>query len=340
MKILITGAGGFLGGRLARSLLSYGQHDLRLHYRRKADSDDLSTLVAQYPEWQLEVVTANLLRPPELKALVSGVDLIIHAAAGTRGAVADMFLNSVVGTRNLLDATAGAGCRRIALVSSFAMYCTANLASGAIHDEQCGLEASGIDKGAYAFTKIQQEMLFCEYQRRFGFEYVILRPGVIYGPGGGAFSPRVGLKIGSTFLELGGRCLLPLSYVDNCADAIVFAALHAPSGASFSVVDGDLPTCSQYLARYKQQVAPLTSIRVPRWAFLAGVHLVARYNRRSQGQLPANFNSYILRSMYRRLQYSNQALKNLGWTQRVETDEAIGRTFDYLRNATRRETAL
>ncbi len=327
MTVLVTGAGGFLGNQLVGSLLRQGHRQLRLHYRREPDGTAIAAFRERYPDAVLEARSANLLSPARLRPLVEGVDIIIHAAAGKRGAAADMFLNTVVGTRNLLDAAVSAGCRRIVLVSSFAVYDSAALAANDVLDEQCPAESDGLEKGAYGFAKVQQELLFREYQARHGFEYVILRPGVIYGPGDASISSRVGLKIGPFFFGLGGGCSLPLSYVENCADAIGIAARSAPSGSIFSVVDGDLPTCRQYLAGYRRKVEKLRAIPIPHWLFVLGVRTMMAYHRRSQGQLPALFTLHLVRSMYRNFRFSNAGLVTLGWRQRISTDEGMAAAF-------------
>ncbi len=107
-------------------------------------------------------------------------------------------------------------------------------------------------------SKLRQEQLFWEYHQKYGFDLVVLRPGVIYGPGGGHFSNRVGLQpLRAVPPHLGGKNLLPLTYVDNCAEAIVVAALsEGSSGQVYNVVDDDLPTSGQYLSLYKKQRSP------------------------------------------------------------------------------------
>lgn len=199
-------------------------------------------------------------------------------------------------------------------------------------DESLPLEEVGTLKGDYAYAKSRQEQLFREYQSRFGFDLRVVRPGVIYGEGGGAFSPRVGLAAMGAFFSLGRGATLPLTYVSNCADAITCVALNGAAGQAYNVVDDALPTCRRYLTRYQREVRPLRVVPVPYWAFLLGSKLLAAYHRRSRGQLPSVFSPYVVRSMFRPLKYSNDALKAIGWTPRVTIDEGLGRTFAWLKS--------
>lgn len=334
MKILITGAGGFLGSRIVHSLLAAGQTELRCQIREGRGVEKLQSLAKAAGVQQLEVVACNLLSRADTARLVEGVDLIIHAAAGTRGTPADMMLNTVVATRNLLDAAASAGVKRIAVVSSFAVYNTEVLANGAWLDEQSPVESVGIDKGPYAYSKVRQEQLVLEYQQRHGFEVVFVRPGVIYGDGGPAMSSRVGIRALGWFASLGGSCLLPLTHVDNCADAVVAAALRGAPGAIFNAVDDDLPTCSQYLRQYRQQVEKLRVLRLPYFMLMLGARALQSYSRRSKGQLPAVLTPYIVRSMYRYLRYRNEALKSIGWKPAISIAQGLQQTLPTFRKRT------
>jgi nucleoside-diphosphate-sugar epimerase len=331
MKVLVTGAGGFLGRRIVESLLKKGVGELRVHARQALPAGMIESLRREFPQAQIECVQANLLSRGELEALVAGVDCIVHAAAGMKGAAADMFANTVLTTRNLLEAAGERGIRRIVLISSFSVYHAESLPRGALLSESTPLERVGVDRGAYGYAKTRQEYLFNEFQQRFGFEAVTLRPGVIYGPGGGALSSRVGIRALGFFFSLGGGALLPLTYVDNCADAVAQAALTAAPGSAFNVVDDDLPTCKAYLRSYCREVEKMRRVPVPYWAFELGARLIVRYHRNSKGQLPAVFTPYVVRSMYRPLRYSNAALKAIGWTQAVATPEGLKRSFDHWR---------
>lgn len=331
MKILITGSGGFLGARIVRSLLASGHHDLRCQIREGRGVDKLQVLARELGATRLEVLPCNLLSRQDTAKLVESVDLIIHAAAGTRGTPADMMLNTVVATRNLLEAAAAAGTKRLAIVSSFAVYNTETMASGALLDEQSPVEAVGIEKGPYALSKVRQEQLVLDYQQRHGFECVFIRPGVIYGEGGPAMSSRVGIRALGWFASLGGSCLLPLTHVDNCADAVVAAALRGTPGSVFNAVDDDLPTCNEYLGLYRRHVEKLRVLRLPYALLMLGSRMLQSYSRRSKGQLPAILTPYIVRSMYRPLKYSNAALKAIGWQPVISISHGLLQFFPTLR---------
>lgn len=328
MKILITGAGGFLGKAIVERLLAHGQNDLRCMLRDTSKARGLEAIAARYPQSRLEFISANLKNPAEIVPAITGCDMVIHAAAALKGSPAEMFLDSVVASRNLLEVIVNElRPIRIVLVSSFGVMGVPELPRGAMVDERTPMEQHPEQRDVYSHTKLRQEQLFWEYRQKYGFELVVLRPGVIYGPGGGHFSTRVGLNLFGRFLHLGGNNLLPLTYVDNCAEAIVAAALSGTDGEVYNVVDDDLVTSKQYLTAYKKQVRKVRSVPVPYPALMWGSKMVENYSKRSKGQLPAIFTPYKTRAMWGGNQFSNAKLKSIGWRPLLSTREGLDRTF-------------
>jgi nucleoside-diphosphate-sugar epimerase len=332
MKILVTGAAGFLGSSVVERLLAHGFTDLRCNIRRSSQIAKLDSLAKQYPSVNLEYCVANLRYPQDAARAVNGVELIFHLAAGLKGAPADLFLDSVAASRNLLEAIGDRKSTRIVLVSSFAVYGTANLRRGSVLNEDTPLETHPEWRDNYSHAKLLQEQLFNSYQRRNHFELVILRPGVIYGPESGHFSDRVGLKIGGWRFHVGGSSLLPLSYVQNCAEAVVVAGIHKSStGTVFNVHDDDLPTSCEYLGAYKKHVKNIRSVFVPYFGMQMLSSLLAKYYHFSKGQLPAVLTPYKVANIWARNRFDNSKLRSIGWKQIVPTSEALRKTFSSFR---------
>jgi peptidoglycan/xylan/chitin deacetylase (PgdA/CDA1 family)/nucleoside-diphosphate-sugar epimerase len=328
MRVLVTGAAGFLGTALIQRLLAHGYKDIRCNVRRRADISKLKGLLMQHPGINLDYCVGDLRYREDAARAVDGVQLIFHLAAGKKGTAADLFLSSVVASRNLLDAVGNRKPMRIVLVSSFGVYGVAGLGRGAEVNEQTPLESHPEWRDHYSYSKLYQEQLFSEYQRRNGFELVVLRPGVIYGAGGGHFSNRVGLTIGSWQLHFGGSNLLPLSYVDNCAEAVVVAGAHqGAAGQVYNVHDSDLPTCAEYLRAYRKHVLNIRFISVPYFAVKLFSSMVAKYNRYSKGQLPAILTRYKAASLWGGNRSNNSKLRSIGWKQLVPTSVGLQRSF-------------
>jgi nucleoside-diphosphate-sugar epimerase len=334
MKILVTGAGGFLGKAIVERLLAHGQTDIRCMLRDPSKAGGLEAIAARYPQAQLEFIRANLRNLVEIAPAVAGCGMVIHAAAALKGSPAEMFMDSVVASRNLLEAVVNElRPMRVVLVSSFGAIGVAELPRGAMVDENTPLEQHPERRDVYSHAKLRQEQLFWEYSAKYGFDLVVLRPGVIYGPGGGHFSNRVGLSLFGRFLHLGGKNLLPLTYVDNCAEAIVVAALSpTASGQVYNVVDNDLVTSKQYLALYKSEVRKVRSIPIPYPVLMWGSQMVERYHQKSRGQLPAIFTPYKTRAMWGGNQFSNAKLKSIGWRPILSTREGLSRAFAAFRS--------
>src|SRR5271163_1730109 len=265
--ILITGANGFIGPHVLESLLNLGFRNLRCFVRPTSDLAKIDPLVASgNSDARIEVIRGNLLSVSDCIAATKDVAIVIHLAAG-RGekSFPDAFLNSVVTTRNLLEASLVHQClRRFVNISSFAVYDNMARSSSTL-DETCPLEEPAHRRGeAYCFAKVKQDRLVIDYGKRFSIPYVIVRPGYVYGPGKKAISGRVGIDTFGIFLHLGGSNSMPFTYVENCADAIALAGvMPGVDGQVFNVVDDELPTSRGFLRLYKKNVKRFTSLYVP-----------------------------------------------------------------------------
>jgi nucleoside-diphosphate-sugar epimerase len=332
-QILITGASGFIGTRLVKNLLDRGFQNLRCLTRLPGKASKFEAL-RDYPgDSRIQVITGNLLSREDCAAATRNVKVIFHLAAG-RGekSFPEAYMNSVVATRNLLEASVHQGClRRFVSISSFSVYSNRQKPQGRLLNESCPIEPQPALCGdAYSFAKIKQDEMVTEFCSRFRIPYVIVRPGYVIGPGNPGITGRVGIGTFGIFMHMGGSNRLPITYVDNCAEAIALAGLKSGvEGEAFNVVDDDLPSSRQFLRLYKRSVRNFKSIYVPHFLSYAGCYLWERYSTWSKGQLEPVFNRRLWHRYWKRTHYSNHKLKTqLGWTPKVHMAEGLNRYFD------------
>jgi nucleoside-diphosphate-sugar epimerase len=336
--VLVTGATGFIGSRVVETLLERGFRNLRCLTRPSSDVSRLEGLGARRGDAvRLEVIKGNLLSALDCAGAVDGAAVIYHLATSRDGrSYPDAFMNSVVTTRNLLDAARhGGSLRRFVNISSLAVYTNTQKPRGRVLDETCPIETHPALRGdAYCFSKVKQDEIVVDYGKRFGLPYVIVRPGYVYGPGKVGITSRVGIGTFGVFLHLGGSNRIPFTFVDNCADAIVLAGVQKSiDNDVFNIVDDDLPSSRQFLRQYKRNVRRFTSLYVPHAMSYVLCYLWERYSTWSEGQLPPVFNRRHWHAFWKQTRYTNDKLKTrVGWTPRVSSQEGLRRYFEACRD--------
>ena len=326
-RVLVTGASGFIGVKVIEILLEYGFTKLRCFVRPSSRLDRLRAVLNRSGSVvDIEFITGDLLSRDDCRKAATGVAIIYHLAAGMEKSFAGAFMNSALGTRNLVDTFLESGNpKRFVNVSSFAVYSNLRLKRGALLDETCPLEDAPQERyDAYGFGKRKQEDLVREYGRKHNLPYVILRPGYVFGPGKRELSGRVGINTFGFFIHLGGSNHLPMTYVDNCAEAIVLAGLKPGiDGETFNVVDDELLTSHEFLAARKH-AGRFFSVSLPYPVSYALSALWEDFSKRRHGQLPPVFNRRRAAAEWKGNRYSNRKLHDrLGWKPRVAMQDAM-----------------
>ncbi len=332
--ILVTGANGFIGSRVIRTLLEYGFKRIRCLTRATSNPERLDSIVDEFGGRNVEILKGNLLSCGDCVLAADGAALVYHLAAGIEKSFPGCFLNSAVTTRNLLEAVTQATLKRFVSISSLAVYSNQKICRGGRLDELCEVEPNVAERyEPYVYGKVKQDEIVVSYGRTKGIPYVLVRPGVVFGPGKAQITGRVGIDTFGVFLHLGLGNRIPLTYVDNCAEAIVLAGLKPGiEGEVINVVDDDLPKSRQFIRKYKKRVGRFFSIPVPYPVFLIFCSLWERYSKWSEGQLPPVFNKQRCDTYWKGNTYSNEKAKTLlGWSPRVPMAEGLENYFDYAR---------
>jgi nucleoside-diphosphate-sugar epimerase len=241
-RCLITGASGFIGTRLcARFDESAAQTYVPL--LRSAAAVDA------WPAGRPRPVQADLLDARRLRQALQGCDAVVHLAHGHRGPEA---------TGNLVRAATEAGVRRFVHISTMS-----------VHGPVPGLEAAREETAVigrydhdYSDSKAEQEEVVRSAHERGDLPVVILRPTVVYGPGG-HFEQQVidqaHAGVVTVFDDGAGIC--NAVFVDDVCDAIE-AALQRPEAlgeAMFINGDGAL-SWGEFIRTFAAMVQPAPRI--------------------------------------------------------------------------------
>jgi nucleoside-diphosphate-sugar epimerase len=313
MRILLTGASGFVGRATLRTAFAAG-HEVRTVVRQGA---------APAPPAQV-VRISDLPSYTGWRDALDGVDAVVHLAARVhvmRDRAADSLAAfravNVEGTRGLASAAAEAGVGRFVFVSSVKVHGEAS------HDTPLRADSPVAPVDAYGRSKAEAEDALREMESRSGLGVVVVRPPLVYGPGVGAnFLTLLKAVSRGWPLPLGRvdnrRSLI---YVDNLADLLLLAAVH-PDAAGRALLAADGPAVSTPELIRRMGRALDRPVKMPAvsesWLRLAG---------RVSGR------SAAVERLLGSLEVDDSPTRDLlDWRETVTADEGLRRTADWFRN--------
>ncbi len=309
MRVLITGATGFLGGYVVAEAVRRG-HNVTALVRpsRKLAEGHFPNGVA--------IARGDVRNAACLPEALQNIDAVLHLAACVVGDDDTQFASTVVGTENLLAAMVEKQVRRLVHCSTFSVYDWQQSAEQL--DETSDLEPNLYARDGYAISKTWQERLVRRTAAKHDWQLTVLRPGFIWGAGNELIA-GIGQSVGNWHLVIGGRRALPLSYVENCADCFL-ASLESPAavGETYNVLDTKVITAWQYMGKcLRAGVVPGRRLPLPYWLGICGAQIASWTSRLlfgPTGKLPGLFVPIKFRARFRPLQFPNRKLREqLGW---------------------------
>ena len=327
MKLLVTGASGFLGNYVVAEALKRG-HQVRAVVRPSTNEQNLA--LHNHPA--LELIRIDLLQQDGIVNALQGVEAVIHLAAAKDGDFDTRFAGTVTATQNLLNAMTEASVLRLIAISTFSVYDYLRSPSGATITEETSLERCPLDRDVYAQTKLLQEGLIRGFEQNYTAQVTIVRPGLVYGKDrlwntllGGKLTDRLWLRIGAS-------ATLPLTYVENCADAILSATEREEAiGQTINIIDDNLPTRRTYVQKLAKLKYSMPRTIPVNWTLMRSIALIVWiYNKKvlkGQVKLPGLFNPAILDARFKHFCFSNTRAKQiLNWKPAYSLDTALDRS--------------
>ncbi len=236
-RVLITGATGFIGCRLAEVVHDRGTPVVAL----------VRTLsrAARLARMAVEIVPGDVLDLGSVQSAMKGCDVVFHCAVDSRRVGRPQRRSIVQGTRNVMQAALEAGVGRVVFLSSIGVFGRVPPLGTLTEEHPCGHTGDN-----YGDAKIDAERIALRYHRRHGAPVTILRPTLVYGPFSRYWTVDTvaTIRAGSMVLVNGGTGLCNCLYVDNLAEAMLLAAQHprAP-GEVFHVSDATPVTWREFI---------------------------------------------------------------------------------------------
>ena len=315
MKVLVTGASGFLGQATAAAVRDAG-HEVRTFQRRPSG-------VAGVQD-----VAGTMTDDAALARAVDGVEAVVHLAAkvSLAGDPADFARVNVDGTRSLLRAARAAGVARFVFVSS------PSVAHGGASIVGDDAEPASPEhaRGHYARTKAAAERLALAAAGP-DLRVVAVRPHLVWGPGDTQLVARIVDRARSGRLPLldHGAALIDSTYVDNAASGIAAALerVDAVSGGAYVLTNGEPRTVADLMGGICAAAGvPAPRLRVPAGVARAAGSLVERAWAVRPGSDEPPMTRFLAEQLSTAHWFDQRRTQHdLRWAPAVDLDEGLRR---------------
>ena len=258
MRVLVTGATGFTGGHLARTLAGKG-YAVRALVRDQGRAAALT-------QSGIELVAGDLEDRASLDRAARGVDLVYHIAAIYRQAgLPEARYRAVNATavRSVIEAAARSGARRV-------VHCSTVGVHGDIEHPPAGEDAPLSPGDVYQATKVEGEAIARQASADTGIAVVIARPTGIYGPGDRRLLKLFRGVARRRFVVLGnGRIYYHLTYIDDLVEGFrLCGEVPAAAGRTYILAGGEVTTLDELVGLVAREAGvPPPRLHLPVWPF-------------------------------------------------------------------------
>lgn len=254
MKVLVTGASGFIGSHIVGHLVEQGNglralvRPGKAKYPRILESDGVSLFYGDMTD------------PASLRVATRNVDIVYHAAALLHAPHSHLMRKvNVGGVKNLLDACVQNQVERLVFISSVSVYASSQ---ATVIREDAPLGGLSV----YGQTKVEAESLIKSYANSFGLTYNIIRPCVVYGERDrNNFTPRLLRILSRSVVPViaGNRAHMMMVHAADVAQAVILAGTRSNAVDQTYNVTGGRPTSLHKLAKIYEELSEQQKRLVP-----------------------------------------------------------------------------
>ncbi len=326
---LVTGATGLLGSHIAEQLHLRGEK-VRALVRAGSDTAFLDSI-------GVEKVYGDLNDLAALKKATQGVKAVYHSAAkvGDWGQWEEFQKITIDGTRNLVAAASEAGVERFLHISSISVYGYID-GEGRVIDETAPLGQNLYRWSFYSKAKVAAEGIVWDWHRQGKIKATVVRPSWLYGPRDRASIGRMinAIRNGQAKLIGDGNNRLSLSHAANVAQGAILAATKPEAlGQAYNCCSDGVITLSGYMNGVAEALgAPKVTKKVPYKVAKTAGFLMEVFGRMTGRKSPPMISRYAAWLMGRRILFSNDKIRALGWKPSIDYATGIPATVQWYLN--------
>ncbi len=323
---LVTGATGLLGSHIVEQLHRRGAK-VRVLVRAGSDTRFLDTL-------GVEKIIGDLNDRDALARAVQGVSHVYHSAAkvGDWGPWEDFQKFTIEGTENLIAAASQAGVERFLHISSISVYGYVD-GDGIVLDETAPLGQNLYRWSYYSKAKVAAENILWDWHRQGRIKATVVRPSWLYGPRDRASIGRMvnNIRKGTIKIIGDGNNRLSLSYAGNVAEGAILAATSPEAlGQAYNCCSDGVITLSEYVNAVARTLgAPPVTKKVPYAVARNAGFLMEVFGHLFHKKDPPMVSRYAAWLMGRRILYSNEKIRKLGWKPSINYEVGIPMTVKW-----------
>jgi len=326
MKVLVTGANGFMGSNLVEKLIE-ARHSVRAMVLKGTNEDLLQNL-------DCEIVYGDVLKPETIKEALKDIELVYHLAALPSNAWTKKIVEvNYKGTVNIFNEASRMGIKRFVYMSSLVVHGFKNFENA---DENTPLIKPKWYKRPYIKSKILSEQFLREQNT--DMEIIIIRPGFLpFGPNDMLATKELLSRFeeGKSVPNINqGKAKICYIYVSNLCDALILAGTHPnAAGQTYLIADNNPPyitmadfneaLCKELGCKPSGGSIPY-ALATP---FVALLDLVYRLFMRKKLPLISMYTLKVAK--YNLYFQSEKAKEELGFNPKISFDQAIKQTVDW-----------
>ena len=327
MNILITGATGFIGRHLVKTLITNG-HNCRCLVRNIGTAEKLFENPGN-----IEFVTGDIIKPESLIGMAKNIDIVFHLAARghvtatTKNAYKEFFDINVNGTENVIEECLNEN------VSKF-FHFSSTAAVGLIPDKVVDESTPPQPTTPYQKSKFESETLAMDYFKKKEFPAIILRPCMVYGIGGLGEFYKFTKLIKKGLMPIVGKRekLTPIVHVGDVVAACIKSLSAAKAGETYHICglkSYPFDTILELINKALQKEKPLPII--PESLVFISVSILEAFSK-ILNRPPVATRQNIKSTIANRIFSIEKAKRELGYQASVNLETGINDTISWYKS--------